>query len=92
MNDEQTYHFAVTTTAMLAVLRTSSLAMMILAMRKLSPSEREEVFAEIVRTIGDLPPDYSQSSPVGTKFHEEVAAEAPKLAKAFVRDLRRVLG
>ena len=92
MNDLQTHHFAVTTTAMLAVLRTSTIAMMTLLMQKLSAPEREEVFAEIAATIGELPPDYSQAGPVGTKFYEEVVAEAPALAKAFVQDLRSSLG
>lgn len=92
MNDLQTHHFAVTTTAMIAVLRTSTIAMMTLLMQKLSAPEREEIFAEIAATIGELPPDYSQASPVGTKFYEEVVAEAPALAKSFVQDLRRSLG
>ncbi|MGU3541403.1 hypothetical protein [Methylobacterium sp. A52T] len=92
MNDKQMFQFAVTTTAMLAVLRTSTIAMMTLTMQRLTPDEREEVLAEIVRTVGDLPPDYSQVSPIGTKFYEEVVAEAPDLAKGFARDLRRALG
>ncbi|MEN3236848.1 MULTISPECIES: hypothetical protein [Methylobacterium] len=92
MNDLQTHHFAVTTAAMLAVLRTSTIAMMILLMQKLSAPEREEVFAEIAATIGELPPDYFQANSVGAKFYEEVVAEAPALAKAFVQDLRRSLG
>ena len=89
MNSEQTHHFAVTTTAMIAVLRTSTIAMMHLVMQKLPPHEREVVFREIASTIGDLPADYTQESPVGTRFYEEVVAEAPELAKAFARDLRR---
>ena len=92
MNSEQTYHFAVTTTAMIAVLRTSTIAMMHLLMKELSAGEREAILAEISDTIGDLPPDYSQESPVGTKFYEKVVAEAPELAKAFARDLRRTFG
>jgi membrane-bound ClpP family serine protease len=92
MNDKQFHAFAVTTTAVIAVLRTSTIAMMALVMQKLSPDEREEVLAEIAGTIGDLPPDYNQESPVGTMFYEEVAAEAPELAKAFARDVRRALG
>ncbi|WP_163545136.1 hypothetical protein, partial [Klebsiella pneumoniae] len=63
MNDLQTHHFAVTTTAMLAVLRTSTIAMMTLLMQKLSAPEREEDFAEIAATIGELTPDYSQAGP-----------------------------
>jgi hypothetical protein len=92
MNQGQMHNFAVTTTAMMAVIRTSTIAMMTLVMQKLPSEEREEVFAEILRTIGELPPDYSQASPIGTKFYEEVVAEAPGLAWAFAQDLRRALG
>ncbi len=92
MNDKQIYHLCVTTTAMVAVLRTSTIAMMTFVMNKLPREEREAVIQEIARTIGDIPPDYSQESPVGTRFYEDVAMQAPGLARDFAHDLRRALG
>lgn len=92
MNEMQTYAFAVTMTALVDVLKTATIAMMTLTMRGMTPEEREEVYAEIVRSAGDLPPDYAQKSPAGTKFHEDVAAAAPDLARAFACDLRKALG
>ena len=91
MNDNQIYHLSVTTTAMIAVLRTSTLTMMTFVMNKLPHEEREAVIQEIARTIGEIPPDYSQDSPIGTKFYEDVAMQAPGLARDFARDLRRAL-
>ncbi|MEE7465000.1 hypothetical protein MFUR16E_29290 [Methylobacterium fujisawaense] len=92
MNGNQVYQLSVTTAAMIAVLRTSTIAMMTFVMNKLPAHEREAVIAEIVRTIGDIPPDYSQDNPIGTKFYEDVAMQAPGLAHDFARDLRRALG
>jgi hypothetical protein len=92
MDEKQTHAFAVTTTAMIDVLRTATVAMITIVMEKLLPEEREEVLAEIVRSTGDLPPNYSETNPAGTRFYEEVAAAAPAHAEALVRDVRKALG
>ncbi|MBP2496084.1 hypothetical protein ABID82_004322 [Methylobacterium sp. PvP062] len=92
MNDKQIYHLSVTTAAMIAVLKTSTIAMMTFVINKLPCEEREAVIPEIARTIGNIPPDYSQESTVGKQFYEDIAVRAPGLARDFASNLRRVLG
>ncbi|WP_192707250.1 hypothetical protein [Methylobacterium sp. OAE515] len=92
MNAEQTRAFAVETTAMIEVLRTTVIALTVGVMQKIPPSDREEMLAEIVRSTGDLPPDLSLATPQATAFHEAVAAAAPRHAEQLVQAVRKALG
>ena len=92
MDEREAHAFAVNTTAMIDVLRTATIAMVTIVMEKIPPQEREEILAEIVRSTGDLPPQYGQQTPAQTKFYEEIAAVAPQHAEAFVQDVRKALG
>ncbi|WP_375454828.1 hypothetical protein [uncultured Methylobacterium sp.] len=91
MDSDETFAFAVGTTAEVEVLRHAVAYLMTRALLPMSAAGREAALTTFVEEVGDMPPDTDPSDPEATRFFEAVAAAMPEHAARFAGSVRAVL-
>ena len=91
MDSDETFAFAVDTTAEVEVLRHAVAYLMTCALLPMSAAGREAALTTFSEEVGDMQPDANPSNPAATRFFEAVAAAMPEHATRFAGSVRAVL-
>lgn len=91
MDADETFAFAVNTTAETEVLRQAVAYLMTRALLPMSAAAREAALQTFAEEVGDMPPDADPVNPEATLFFEAVAAAMPERAARFAGSVRAVL-
>ena len=91
MDAEETFAFAVETSAEIEVLRQAVAYLMTRALLPMSADGREAALTTFVEEVGDMPPNPDPVHPAATRFFEAIAAAMPDHAARFTGSVRTVL-
>ncbi|MCJ2104724.1 hypothetical protein MKK70_04895 [Methylobacterium sp. E-041] len=91
MDAEETFAFAVETSAEIEVLRQAVAYLMTRALLPMSVAGREAALTTFVEEVGEMPPNPDPVSPKATQFFEAIAAAMPDHAARFAGSVRGVL-
>ncbi|TXM65757.1 hypothetical protein [Methylobacterium sp. WL120] len=91
MESEETFAFAVETSAEIEVLRQAVAYLMTRALLPMSAAGRDAALSTFVEEVGDMPPNIDPVTPAATRLFEAIAAAMPDHAARFAGSVRAVL-